>query len=104
VSIFPLALAFGVGFWAVIAGVLLLVVVLALGFAVRRRRKPRIKILRRDAVVIMAGGERRCPACTVAIKEGESVARCTANPDHMIHQRCMELVGGTCPMCKSKIK
>lgn len=40
-----------------------------------------------------------CPACTDELKADDPKARCSANPEHLVHRRCLMLIKYRCPIC-----
>jgi uncharacterized membrane protein len=67
-------------------------------------KKPRIKILPKEKVVIRAAGVQHCPACRLPLEEGQAKSRCTKNSKHVVHRdRCKDFVQGKCPMCNNPL-
>lgn len=98
--------------WAALANFkpadfLLLSVLLGLAaivvWLVKRRRTPRIVIHPKSQLKIQAQGKKNCPACQEAL-DGSPVARCRADPSHVIHAQCKELVRGICPECRGRME
>jgi hypothetical protein len=67
-------------------------------------RRPRIKILPKETVIILARGDSPCPACGLPLREGDAVAKCKANAAHVIHKECKRMVKERCPSCGGKLE
>jgi len=90
-------------------GVAILAVVLALivvwmRAAKKNKKKPRIRILPKGAVIIANGGPRICGGCLQLLENGSPLAVCGINKSHQIHDGCRSLTGGKCPTCGGSLK
>jgi hypothetical protein len=44
-----------------------------------------------------------CQACTDELKADDPKARCSANPEHLVHRRCLKLIKYRCPICGANL-
>jgi hypothetical protein len=67
------------------------------------KKKPRIKFLPKEKVVIRAAAVEHCRGCKKPLEEGQPKSRCTKDSRHVIHKKCKELVQGKCPWCSNPL-
>jgi len=90
---------------AAIALVLLAAIIFAVIYWKRRHPpRPRIRILPREKVIVVAGGVDKCPACWIAFETGQPTVKCRANRIHVVHQWCKPFMKGICPVCKGPLE
>jgi hypothetical protein len=93
------------GYTPAVLIVVFLAAILFLLVKIRRptRRRSRIRILPKETVIILAGGDRPCPACGEPLREGDVLAKCNANAAHVVHKECKLMVKEKCPTCGGKL-
>jgi hypothetical protein len=94
-----------VAVFLVLSGLIALLIILA-----KQRKLPwqklsiRIGAKEKLKFRVEGGRKQNCPACLSAIKDSDSVVRCTLDPAHRIHRDCRTLVQSKCPQCGGRLE
>src|SRR5215470_4410110 len=89
---------------AAIALVLLAAIIFAVIYWKRRRPpRPRIRILPREKVIVVAKGQDKCPVCWKVFEDGQPTVKCRLDASHVVHRWCKPLMKGICPFCQGPL-